>query len=44
MTLPPDLRALQAAKPGQYQLRSTGETIENPDLTTSWTMTEASKS
>jgi len=44
MTLPLDMRAFQLAKPGQYRLRSTGETIDNPDLTTSWTMTEPSKS
>jgi hypothetical protein len=44
MTLPPDLRAFQEARPGQYRLRSTGETIENPDLTTSWSITDASKS
>src|SRR5262245_30897946 len=44
MTLPPDLRAFQAAQPGEYKLRSTGETVVNPDLTTSWTMTEPQKS
>src|SRR5882757_3051670 len=44
MTLPPDLRAFHHARPGQYKLRSTGETIENPDLTTSWSITESSKS
>jgi hypothetical protein len=44
MTLPPDLRAFQAAGPGEYRLRSTGETIENPDLTTSWTITQSPKS
>jgi hypothetical protein len=44
MTLPPHLLAFQAANPGRYTLRSTGETIEDPDLTTSWTMTSAAKS
>jgi hypothetical protein len=44
MTLPPDLRAFQAARPGEYRLRSTDETIENPDLTTSWTITQPAKS
>jgi hypothetical protein len=44
MTLPPDLRALHQARPGRYRLRSTGETIENPDITTSWSVTERSKS
>jgi hypothetical protein len=44
MTLPPVLQAFHHAKPGQYRLRSTGETIENPDLTTTWSITERSKS
>jgi hypothetical protein len=43
-TLPPDLRAFHHAKPGQYRLRSTGETIENPDLTATWSITEPSRS
>lgn len=37
--LPPDLAAIQAAKPGEYRLRSTGETVVNPDLVTTWTVT-----
>jgi hypothetical protein len=41
-TLPPDLRAFLHARPGQYRLRSTGETIENPDLTSTWSITERS--
>jgi hypothetical protein len=44
MTLPPALRSLQYARPGQYTLRSTGETIANLDLTTSFTVTAALKS
>jgi hypothetical protein len=44
MTLPPHLSAFQAAKPGEYRLRATGETVENPDLTTSWTITQSPKS
>jgi hypothetical protein len=44
MTLPPHLSAFQAARPGEYRLRSTGEMIENPDLTTSWSIKRASKS
>jgi hypothetical protein len=43
-TLPPHLAAFQAAGPRQYRLHSTGETTENPDLTTSWTITAPSKS
>jgi hypothetical protein len=44
MTLPPDLRGMQAAKPGQYRLRSTGEVVENPDLTAAWSITDRPKS
>jgi len=44
MTLPPELRSLHHARPGQYRLRSTGETIEDPDLTTTFSVTEALKS
>jgi hypothetical protein len=36
-TLPPDLRSVSAAKPGTYKLRSTGETIADAELTTTWT-------
>ena len=35
-TLPPDLRSVLAAKPGGYKLRSTGETIDDAELTTTW--------
>src|SRR2546423_1023165 len=44
MTLPPALRSLHHARPGQYRLRSTGETIEDPDLTTSFTVVAPLKS
>jgi hypothetical protein len=44
MTLPPHLSAFHAAQPGEYRLRSTGEIIENPDLTTTWSVTEPLKS
>jgi hypothetical protein len=44
MTLPPHLSAFQAARPGEYRLSSTGETVANPDLTTSWTVTQPVKS
>jgi hypothetical protein len=37
MTLPPTLDAFFPARPGEYRLRSTGEVILNPDLTTQWT-------
>lgn len=34
--LPPDLRGVFPAEPGSYRLKSTGETVENPDFTTTW--------
>ena len=36
--LPPDLRSVFGAKPGAYKLSSTGETIADAELTTSWTV------
>ena len=35
--LPPDPSAISAAAPGSYRLRSTGETIEDPDFLATWT-------
>jgi hypothetical protein len=37
--LPPDLRAMFGARPGEYTLHSSGEVVVNPDLQTSWTHT-----
>jgi hypothetical protein len=34
--LPPDLSSFQAASPGEYRLRSTGEVVVDPDLTCTW--------
>lgn len=34
--LPPDLSSTQVAAPGEYRLRSTGETVVNPDFLTTW--------
>jgi hypothetical protein len=34
--LPPDLRRFSEATPGSYRLRSTGETIVDPDFTSTW--------
>ncbi len=34
--LPPDTGNLVAAAPGAYTLRSTGETIVDPDFTSTW--------
>ena len=38
VVLPPNPTAFQPAGPGRYTLRSTGEVIEDPDMTTSWTI------
>jgi hypothetical protein len=35
-TLPPDLRGLELAKPGEYTLKNTREVIKNPDYLTYW--------
>jgi hypothetical protein len=40
--LPPDPRAFYPAQPGSYRLRSTGEVLENPDFTATWTITTGS--
>jgi hypothetical protein len=40
LTLPPNPDAFRDAKPGIYRLRSTGEEIVDPDLTTVWTIRE----
>ncbi len=37
-TIPPAPRTLTPAEPGDYRLRSTGETIVDPDYLTSWTI------
>jgi hypothetical protein len=39
-TLPPKPENFHDARPGVYRLRSTGETVEDPDLTTVWTIKE----
>lgn len=39
-TMPPDQRAIKIAKPGTYTLKMSGEKIENPDLLSTWTITE----
>ncbi len=36
ISLPPDLRSVKIAPPDTYRLRSTGETIENPDFLSTW--------
>lgn len=44
ITLPPDLRPFQQAPPGEYRLRSTGETVVDPDFTASWTINRPPRS
>ena len=44
LTLPPDLDSFRVAHPGVYRLRSTGEKIVDPDLTTVWTIREPAQS
>ncbi|MGN0162523.1 MAG: hypothetical protein ACI4EA_02925 [Candidatus Ornithomonoglobus sp.] len=36
--LPPDLRALKRAQPGEYMLKTTKEVVINPDFLTTWTI------
>src|SRR5690349_13837487 len=36
--LPPDIKSLQTAAPGEYRLRATGEIVVDPDLVTTWTL------
>ena len=35
---PPDLRAIEPAPAAVYRLNSTGESIDNPELLSSWTV------
>jgi len=37
-TIPPDFDNVSEAKPGEYNLRSTGETVIDPDYLSSWTV------
>jgi hypothetical protein len=39
--LPPDLRSFREVPPGEYHERSTGETIINPDFTTTWVVNKS---
>lgn len=36
--LPPDTRSFRQAGPGEYRLRSTGETVVNPDFTVTFSI------
>ena len=42
--LPPDLRGYDEAPPGEYRLRSTHETVVNPDYVSTWTVDLPTKS
>ena len=37
-SLPPDPDAFHPAEPGRYTLKTTGEVVDNPDFTASWTV------
>jgi hypothetical protein len=39
--LPPMLSAFQLADPGEYKLRSTGETVKDPEVLATWSITAA---
>ncbi len=41
--LPPDLSLLQPAPPGEYTEHSTGKTIVDPDLVTTWSVLQGEK-
>ncbi len=43
MTLPPQTNAFEKARPGEYRLRATGETLVDPDYATTWTFQEGPK-
>ena len=36
--LPPDLRSTEKARPGKYKLKTTGETITDPDFISTWSV------
>lgn len=44
INLPPHLEVFQIADPGSYKLRSTGETVENPDVLATWSVTPPNRS
>ncbi len=43
MGLPPVLNTFRFAKPGKYELYSTGEVISDPDVLATWSITAAPK-
>ena len=38
LSMPPDLGAIVPAQPATYNLHSTGESVEKPDLLATWTI------
>jgi hypothetical protein len=44
MGLPPHLQSFRPANPGKYELRSTGEVVNDPDVLSTWTVTAPYKS
>lgn len=38
ISLPPDLSSTKRARPGEYKLRSTGETVVDPDYLATWNL------
>ncbi len=42
-TLPPSLQWLRPARPGEYRLRSTGETVIDPDYLMSTTLSDSTE-
>ncbi|WP_430395826.1 hypothetical protein [Ferrovibrio sp.] len=40
MQIPPVFQSLSPAAPGEYRLRSTGETVVDPDFLWTWTVVE----
>jgi hypothetical protein len=43
LSLPPDMKVFTPGALGEYQLRSTGETVVDPDFVTYWTITQPNK-
>jgi hypothetical protein len=43
VTLPPDMSLFTPGTPGEYRLRTTGETVVDPDFVSQWTVTEPVK-
>ncbi|MGR4871313.1 hypothetical protein ACIPRI_20920 [Variovorax sp. LARHSF232] len=41
--LPPDTRSFRQAGPGEYRLRTTGETVVNPDFTVTFSIRKQAK-